>query len=36
MDRTYEWLFENYAEDLQAGFREYEGKAIDKLAQSIP
>ena len=35
MYRTYEWLFENYAEDLQAGFREYEGKAIDKLAQSI-
>ena len=36
MDRTYEWLFENYAEDLQPGFREYERKAIGKLAQSIP
>ena len=35
MYRTYEWLFENYAEDLQAGFGEYEGKAINKLAQSI-
>ena len=36
MTRTFEWLFENYAEDLQKEFREYEGKAIDQLAQSIP
>lgn len=35
MNATYEWLFEHYAEDLQEGFREYEGEAIGKLAQSI-
>lgn len=35
MNQTYEWLFENYAEDLQAAFREYEGNAINLLAQSI-
>ena len=36
MYRTYEWLFENYAEDLQREFGAYEGEAINKLAKSIP
>lgn len=36
MNQTYEWLFENYAEDLQGEFREYEEQMIGRLAQAIP
>lgn len=34
MDITYEWLYENYAEQLQTEFTEYEEKAIDQISHS--
>ena len=36
MNTTYEWLYENYAQDLQKEFEASEEEAIERLAHIIP
>ena len=36
MNQTYEWLYENYAEDLQKKMMQYEEDAINLLLQIAP
>ena len=36
MNQTYEWLYDNYAHELQKEFREVETAAIEQLAETIP
>ena len=36
MNTTYEWLYDNYASELQKTFRRNETEAIEQLSKKIP
>ena len=36
MNTTYQWLFDNYTQELQEEFREFEAEAINQLKQMVP
>ena len=36
MNTTYEWLYDNYARELQKKFRKNEDAAIEELSKTLP